>query len=486
MKELSIEEKAKAYDDAIERAKRMFSEKELNYLFPELAESDDEKIRKEILDYIDKTTGCKRWVAWLEQQGEQKVSYTTIVETGDGGINALVTRELPTNGDQKPDDKNEPKFKVGDWVVRGDTIAQILDIQEQYYIGLDINGKDFTSSRFLNDDKIHIWTISDAKDGDVLAVTMYPEGTWIGIFKEQNGCTFSTYCFLNTVGTFKRGTYGHGNGKSIHPATKEQSDQLKKAMADAGYTFDFEKKELKEIEQKPPIVNFKARDWYVNKVDGKIYNAKFMEEPLTNQKRRLEIEKAAMSATGIIEQEEWFIKGAEWSDKNPSYISSEKQGEQKSFDYENANIPQKDSTWSEKDKHLMQKVIDFMNHPDLIKSTPTLAKDTINWLKSLKDRVQPQSKQEWSEEDESNFQMLIDVIKENKHHATDYEHMTYYKLLSWFKSLKERYVWKPSDEHIDALEHFVRSIGESGFATPYDDNTRLLHSLLKQLKKLKG
>ena len=162
----------------------------------------------------------------------------------------------------------------------------------------------------------------------------------------------------------------------------------------------------------------------------------------------------------------------------------EKQGEQKSFDYENANIPQKDSTWGEEDKHWLQKVIDFMNHPDLIKATPTLAKDTINWLKSLKDRVQPQSKQEWSEEDESNFQMIIDVIKENKHHATDYEHMIYYKLLSWFKSLKDRYAWKPSDEQIDALEHFVRSIGESGFASPYDDNTRLLYSLLEQLKKL--
>lgn len=46
--------------------------------------------------------------------------------------------------------------------------------------------------------------------------------------------------------------------------------------------------------------------------------------------------------------------------------------------------------------------------------------------------------------------MLIDLIKENKHHATDYEHMTY-KLLSWFKSLKDRYVWKPSNGQIDAL-----------------------------------
>lgn len=38
--------------------------------FPELKESEGEKIRKEILDYIDRSTGCKRWVAWLEKQGE--------------------------------------------------------------------------------------------------------------------------------------------------------------------------------------------------------------------------------------------------------------------------------------------------------------------------------------------------------------------------------------------------------------------------------
>ena len=154
-----------------------------------------------------------------------------------------------------------------------------------------------------------------------------------------------------------------------------------------------------------------------------------------------------------------------------SYLG--KQGEQKFFDYENANIPQKDSTWSEEDKHWMQKVIDFMNHPDLIKATPTLAKDTINWLKSLKDRVQPQSKQEWSEEDEGNFQGIIDVIKENKHHAIDYEHITYYKLLSWFKSLKDRYTWKPSEEQMHIL---------SIYAHVHDG----LSSLYQDLKKLKG
>ena len=37
----------------------------------------------------------------------------------------------------------------------------------------------------------------------------------------------------------------------LKPATKEQRDTLEKAMTDAGYTFDFEKKELKKIE---PII----------------------------------------------------------------------------------------------------------------------------------------------------------------------------------------------------------------------------------------
>lgn len=83
----------------------------------------------------------------------------------------------------------------------------------------------------------------------------------------------------------------------------------------------------KQGEQKVSVVEFNAQDWYVSKVDGKIYNAKFMEKTPTYQTRKLEIEKAAMSATGIIEQEEWFIKGAEWADENPSCVQIEKQGE---------------------------------------------------------------------------------------------------------------------------------------------------------------
>ena len=114
MKELTIEQKAQRYDEAIKKAQAKIEEaKVFDYddeqtahtirltttdIFPELKESEDEKIRKEIYDYLKflNDTNIKDYhprgdysivdmLAWLEKQGERK-----------------------------PTDKVEPKFKVGD------------------------------------------------------------------------------------------------------------------------------------------------------------------------------------------------------------------------------------------------------------------------------------------------------------------------------------------------------------------------------------
>ena len=52
------------------------------------------------------------------------------------------------------------------------------------------------------------------------------------------------------------------------------------------------------------------------------------------------------------------------------------------------------------------------------------------------------------------------------------------------KELKKNNHWKPSEEQLEALEHFVRSVGESGYASPYDNNTKRLYSLLTDLQVL--
>lgn len=89
MEEFSIEQKAQRYDKALEKAKNYHSpETECNIriamenLFPELAESEDEKIRKEMIEILKNeahefpssviANKSISWIAWLEKKGEQK------------------------------------------------------------------------------------------------------------------------------------------------------------------------------------------------------------------------------------------------------------------------------------------------------------------------------------------------------------------------------------------------------------------------------
>lgn len=307
MKKLSIEEKAMAYDKAIEKARKVYNnispenssvKKILEKAFPELKENEDEntdeKVRKALIKLVTNHASIDLFIeydihldealSWLEKQGEQKSLNDVIKEVTKnketamsflkscGIMNAngeLADEYKIEQGEKKSFDyesaniqqkdfvpKVESKFHKGDWVVRGGTIAQILDVQEQYYVGLDINGKDFTSSRFLNDDKIHLWTIEDAKNGDVLASELCDSIILFRGIKDDNIDFYCDYDFSKIDIPGDRFAVNNGqhygnveDSKDFHPATKEQRDTLMKAMADAGWQFDFEKKEFKKIEK---------------------------------------------------------------------------------------------------------------------------------------------------------------------------------------------------------------------------------------------
>lgn len=86
-------ERAKAYEKALEKAKVLkecsTNKEVLRYIddfFPELAESEDERIRKEIIKYLEQTVPhhhrdevlkSKEWIAWLEKQ-----NYTFEIKEG--------------------------------------------------------------------------------------------------------------------------------------------------------------------------------------------------------------------------------------------------------------------------------------------------------------------------------------------------------------------------------------------------------------------
>ena len=113
MKELTIEEKAQKYDEAIERGKSLLSDNKIGNawiykLLPELAESEDEKesederIRKQLKAFIHSRASLitqskhDSWLAWLEKQGEQKpVDPDTLIQQRVDALADIVAEQKP-------------------------------------------------------------------------------------------------------------------------------------------------------------------------------------------------------------------------------------------------------------------------------------------------------------------------------------------------------------------------------------------------------
>ena len=311
MKELSIEERAKRYDEAVEKAKEYFNSprtcfdiEQLCNVFPELKESEDDVIRKAIIGYLKHLRGKHElfpddWIAWLEKQGEQKSAtdfsdlrtWKYIVDavlTEENGIGNYLDRpdteeiakklqeifgnveqkpvfEMKTPeeslgvdsdtynkiideciyGEQMPADKVEPKFKVGDWIVFNGLTLYIKEVVKGYYRTISKGG--ITNSYGWDIDNVaRLWTIQDAKDGDVLNS---PTHRLIWIYKDNehyHACVNMNYVTENVV---TDGLISISNDAC--PATKDEQAILFAMMKEAGYEWNAEKKELKKIEQKP-------------------------------------------------------------------------------------------------------------------------------------------------------------------------------------------------------------------------------------------
>ena len=301
MKELSIQEKATRYDEALARANEMIKSMkniggvakvdDIQHIFPELKESDDELMIQYFKDLapFDKADELyekygfshKDAIAWLEKQGVH-AKFINGIQVGDkvtrseygvlvnlSKINRVANKQgeqkikTPEEslgidsdtynkivdeciyGEQKPIDKVEPNFKVGDWVVYcNDDVDLITGIEENGYC---VNNSGYIP--FICESYIRLWTVQDAKDGDVLA---WDDSKCIALLKNiYDEDSFNSYGFVGgCTGTFEsRQSYHDIEG--AHPATKEQRDLLFQKMHEAGYEWDAEKKELIKIEQKP-------------------------------------------------------------------------------------------------------------------------------------------------------------------------------------------------------------------------------------------
>ena len=274
---MTDKEKAKAYDKAIESAKKLYGNGITEEIFHELKESDDEKMRNFIINELaclratdekgsDRYEELTNAITWLENQGKEEYALKSFKYEDVRKFMQYIEKQakayefnIPNRSydiyafakdilvwlekqDKNYTDKIEPKFKVGDWVVNkfGDS-WHIDSLDKKNYQVSDGKGN-YNYFPISKQDEMHLWTIQDAKDGDVLAA----HECYV-VFKEIDGLNIKchyTYHYLGFNPSFYIDTLQ--NKDAFLPATKEQRDALMKAMNDAEYEWDGEKKELKK------------------------------------------------------------------------------------------------------------------------------------------------------------------------------------------------------------------------------------------------
>lgn len=263
--------------------------KRLQAFFPELAESEDERIRKDIISYLRNEKIVKRyisdieidkWLAWLEKQREKK-DYYTKQELIDMGFSFTLNGDIVTpdkmmedmkkylawkekHDEQKPVDKTEPKFKVGDWIVNNisKNVFLIKSTINGYCTLEDIKGNIISPCLPPCESETHLWTIEDAKDGDILVGKDGRPFIFTGEFDIQDGNP-TAYCGINSNDKFITGKGSHWTFKDgIKPATKEQRELLFQQMKGACYTWDSENKELRKIKPKTHDADNKIKELF--------------------------------------------------------------------------------------------------------------------------------------------------------------------------------------------------------------------------------
>lgn len=192
----SLEEKAKRYDEAIKRAKELLEvglkdtrdKRVVLSFFPELAESEDEKIKQELIEYhkiqafLDGKPNNKhvKFVAWLEKQGEQK----------------SVPTWMPTFLDELRSKKN-----YFDWDEHKDIEGKILAIirwmNPNYFNGKD--GEQKPTSWSEEDEKLY----NDLSDTYFYNDEDYPEETYELMLKRVLDWMTKRAKFLRPQSTWK-------------------------------------------------------------------------------------------------------------------------------------------------------------------------------------------------------------------------------------------------------------------------------------------
>ena len=415
MKELSIEQKATAYEDLLKKAKQYYDTENdvialhfLEELFPELKESEDERIRKEILQSIRDNMVVihkDKCIAWLEkQEGCEYIKKDWLEHIKQSWYKEGFIDGKYSGGTSKEWTINDAAIfkEIIDFLENGTAklqhdltkYANWLKIQ---FTPIEKQGKQFSvdklEPKFKVGDKIRRKTPSSCdKDMQVARIE-------------------KDYYICNHIGKFS---------SEVVPFSKESRYEL--------------------VEQKP---------------------AEWGEEDENTIKVLMNIIRKSEIIDSIIYTDSLKEKLYDWLKSLKDRVQPKQE-------------------WSEKDETKMRAALAFIKSEFPKKGDEEIMEDTIEWLKSLR----PQKPTGWSEEDEKMISRIRSAIEKYAFSQSavdvngDLCEKIYIDMDNWLKSIKERYTWKPSDEQIEALgvATDICSIPEKH----YDE----LNKLYQDLKKL--
>lgn len=153
--------------------------------------------------------------------------------------------------------KSEPKFRIDEWIIENDNEDaspwQVVSIENDNYKLSDSHGQQNVLEIEFADKNYRLWSISDAKDGDILVV----KGVQIIIYHSSPDHMIDSYCslirnqFISTQTTY----FGR-----VTPASEEQYNMLFDAMDAAGYEWIPKTKTLRQTNADACF--FKQGEWY--------------------------------------------------------------------------------------------------------------------------------------------------------------------------------------------------------------------------------
>jgi len=482
---MNIEEKARAYDEALARCKEWASgtwghsvddsPKDIaEFIFPELRESEDEgedeRIRKEILGFIksfwadhkESIPRISSWLAYLEKQKGASKAIEAVER-----IDKYIDEHVANAHDMK--DSNPDKKYYRGW---DDALGKMAGILQDVYSGEKQKEslRDFIDNLPYSDEQKEQSITANDLDEEIHrffddCIDVH-EAKLCGSISER---VIPVDCYELTARHFAK--WGEKQKEPKWSPSEGEMGVLYKLCYLSNQITDEDDTELTRLYQDL------KREYF----NGHSFENMFPKEKQKEQKH----------PNGCFTCDE-YKKGYEEGRRNgftAGYNKAMKEVEQKeqkpvvthgeTYRVDTlgtqqviaGKMPQKPAEWSEEDKNKIESI------KGLITMGKFVDTNTIKTIWKLLDSLRPQPKVEWSEEDEEMLNSCICSIEESKENRYAYKEndgdTSYDREIAWLKSLRSRVGkeflqphWKPSEDEerlIKTSISFLKDFADKGY-----------------------